>query len=212
MTSIIYVLRNLGMPGLLKIGRTDRDDPARRMEELYTTGVPFPFECVKAIEVKATKNLEKVLHRAFHPYRVNPGREFFRLDEDQVVAILESWPDGRDVTEPTNAKSDEEVPKEDVAARERERKRRRPNLDFSDLDIQEGEPLVFTNPSGDRLEAIEAIVVGPKKVRFEDEEMFLTRATNRALGNDDREPIRPAPYWSYEGKLLSDLYEEVYGD
>ena len=39
------------MPGIVKIGMTDRDDVRRRMSDLYTTGVPLPFDCVVAREI-----------------------------------------------------------------------------------------------------------------------------------------------------------------
>ncbi len=205
MVSIVYVLKNPGMPGLLKIGRTDRDDQTTRMAELYTTGVPFPFECVKAVEVPSAEGVEKMLHSAFEPYRVNPGREFFRLAESQVVAILESWPNGNDVTEPTSATLNEDVPKEEVAARDRER-RRRPNLNFHDLGIRDQKTLVFYQ---DR--RLKATVVGAKKVMFRGTEMSFTKATNLALGRAENEPVRPAQYWLYDDDLLSDLYEEYHG-
>jgi hypothetical protein len=48
MSEIVYVLSNSAMPGLHKIGMTDKDDRTVRMKELYTTGVPLPFDCVYA--------------------------------------------------------------------------------------------------------------------------------------------------------------------
>lgn len=42
---IVYLLTNPVMPGLVKIGMTLRDEIDARMKELYTTGVPLPFEC-----------------------------------------------------------------------------------------------------------------------------------------------------------------------
>ena len=50
---IVYVLRNEAMPNLIKIGKTKRKDLQARMSELYSTGVPFPFECLWAGEVLA---------------------------------------------------------------------------------------------------------------------------------------------------------------
>lgn len=38
----VYVLTNPAMPGLVKIGKTARDDNTR-IAELYITGVPVPF-------------------------------------------------------------------------------------------------------------------------------------------------------------------------
>ncbi len=39
----VYVLTNAAMNGLVKIGKTTRDDIRIRLDELYTTGVPVPF-------------------------------------------------------------------------------------------------------------------------------------------------------------------------
>ena len=42
---IVYLLTNPVMPGLVKIGMTTQEGIDKRMKELYTTGVPIPFEC-----------------------------------------------------------------------------------------------------------------------------------------------------------------------
>ena len=44
---IIYVLANPAMPKLVKIGKTGRGVETR-LNDLYTTGVPLPFECACA--------------------------------------------------------------------------------------------------------------------------------------------------------------------
>jgi DNA-binding LytR/AlgR family response regulator len=61
------------------------------MKELYSTGVPVPFECQFACRVKKTDcaKIEKALHTAFSPQRVNENREFFRIQVEQAKAILE---------------------------------------------------------------------------------------------------------------------------
>ena len=51
---IVYLLTNPVMPGLVKIGMTTQEDIDKRMKELYTTGVPVPFECQFACKVKKT--------------------------------------------------------------------------------------------------------------------------------------------------------------
>ena len=43
-TGIVYVLSNRAMPGLVKIGMTTRKELDTRLKELYTTGVPIPFD------------------------------------------------------------------------------------------------------------------------------------------------------------------------
>lgn len=78
---IVYLLTNPVMPGLVKIGMTAQEDIDKRMKELYTTGVPVPFECQYACKVDKNDclKIEKALHKAFEPNRVNATREFFRI-------------------------------------------------------------------------------------------------------------------------------------
>lgn len=82
---IVYVLTNSAMPGLVKIGMTTRESIDTRMKELYSTGVPVPFDCVYACEVKASDcaKIEKALHKAFEPNRINANREFFSIKSEQ---------------------------------------------------------------------------------------------------------------------------------
>ena len=108
------------MPRLLKIGKTDRADPRRRMGELYTTGVPLPFECELAVAVE-NDALEDALHRAFAPHRLNSKREFFRMDLEQVEAILKVWPGAEDVTDAARRDLDANVDQEEREAIKRER-------------------------------------------------------------------------------------------
>ena len=74
---IVYVLKNPAFPSLVKIGITTRSEVQIRMSELYTTGVPLPFECAYAGKVDNVKKVEAALHQAFSNSRVNPSREFF---------------------------------------------------------------------------------------------------------------------------------------
>ena len=216
MASMVYVLKNQGMPKLLKIGKTDRDDLGQRMNELYTTGVPYRFECVKAIEVannEQAKVLEQALHQAFVDSRVSSKREFFEIREEQVLAILDVWPSGKDATpraQQEAAAGMEEAEREAIE----QAKMRRPNLEFFPLGIPVGANLKFINPRegpSENAESIEAEVVANKRVLFRGEKMSLTRAALRALGEPDDKPIRPAPFWSYKGRMLDDLYEELHG-
>ena len=128
MPNIVYVLTNPAMPGLVKIGMTDRDDVQHRMRDLYTTGVPLPFECVIAreIEDRAALDIEAALHTAFGPNRVNSSREFFQIDPEQVQALLRVMP-GRDVTPPGAEREGDLQDEDQVAAREYKKRQARTN-------------------------------------------------------------------------------------
>ena len=202
--SIVYVLSNPAMPGLLKIGHTT-NDPEVRMDQLYNApGVPLPFECEKAVDVgdeEIAKQLEKALHRAFDPSRVNPRREFFEIDIEQVEAILTAWPESKDVTPQVQSEGDE-VSETDIRASERFKKRR-PNLNFREMGIPEGSVLRSLRTSD------EVEVVGEKLVLYEGEQISLSRATSIVL--DTENAIAPTPYWTFQDRLLKEIYEETYG-
>ena len=123
MPNIVYVLTNPAMPGLVKIGMTDRDDVQRRMRDLYSTGVPLPFECVIAreIEDREAVEIERALHTAFGPNRINGSREFFQIEPEQAQVLLGVMP-GRDVT-PQTASQNADVQDEDQAAASEYKKR-----------------------------------------------------------------------------------------
>ena len=209
---VVYVLSNPAMPGLLKIGHTTANDPVVRMGQLYNTpGVPLPFECERAVDVgddEIARQLEKALHVAFGPSRVNPRREFFEIDIEQVGAILSAWPQATDVT-PQIESNGNGVEAADKEAAERYKKRR-PNLNFRELGIAEGSILTSIQ-IGDGVEQATVTVAGEKQVKLEGEEMSLSAATRIMLGMDANSPIRPTPYWMFQGRNLSDIYEETHG-
>ncbi len=76
------------MPGLVKIGMTSHA-PAKRLKELYTTGVPYPFKLHYARRLKDPRGIEKHLHHVFERYRVSKKREFFSIDAQDAVRITE---------------------------------------------------------------------------------------------------------------------------
>ena len=205
MSVIVYALTNPAMPGLVKIGKTSRDDPQARMKELYnSSGVPLPFECVIAVEVEDDPDggLEKAIHTAFAPYRLNPSREFFQIKPLQVEALLKEWP-GKDVTPQVNKEAEKELNAGDREAVKRY-KGRRPNLNFHEMGMPDGTVLVSAKTGK------KATVTGERKVSFSGEEMTPAKATRLALGLDPSASIRPALHWKYKGRLLQEIYDETY--
>ena len=84
--TIVYILTNPSMPGLVKIGRTG--DLASRVAGLSSvSGVPQPFEVAYAAYVEDSAFVERALHAAFSMHRL-PGREFFRIPVSNAVAAL----------------------------------------------------------------------------------------------------------------------------
>lgn len=199
--NIVYVLTNSAMPGLVKIGYTTQDDANSRIGQLYTTGVPVPFELNYACKVQNAEEVEKALHVAFSPQRINPKREFFKIEPEQAVAILKLLH-----TEDATAEIEQQpttIDQESVIAAE-QLKSKRPNMNFLEMGI----------PIGAELHSVHGpfvvTVIAAKKIRFNNEDVSLTAATRQVLGIEHS--VQPSPHWTYQGKLLKDIYEETYGN
>jgi hypothetical protein len=197
---IVYILTNPAIPNMIKIGITTHEDVKMRMAQIYTTGVPLPFECVYAAKVANHEKVEKALHVAFGPDRVNPKREFFEIEASQAIAIIKLM-EVEDVT-PKVAKEKEEVDEVDREAGEAYAKKKRPRFNFSEMGIPAGSELVSV-ANGEIV-----TVVNDRTVKFRGQDTSLTNATRIILDNGYH--VAPGPYWTYNGKKLRDIYNETY--
>lgn len=83
----VYILSNRAYANaFFKIGLTTKTVNARK-SQLYTTGVPQPFDTCMVIQTENCKELEKELHKRFANKRINPRREWFKLDHEDILAI-----------------------------------------------------------------------------------------------------------------------------
>jgi len=198
---IVYLLTNPAMPGLIKIGITTHEDVKIRMGQLYNgcTGIPVPFVCEYAAKVVNLYAVEKALHTAFSPNRLNPKREFFEIDAVQAIAIIKLL-QIEDVT-PRVKREAEIIDHVEREAGEAYAKKR-PRLNFLEMGIPIGAELINVNN-----EEI-AEVRTERTVLFRGEETSLTNATKIILENEYA--VAPGPYWTYNGRRLRDIYNETY--
>lgn len=85
----LYVADNSSMAGLLKIGHTEKI-PTARLDELFTTGVPEPFEIAYYALVQDSKKSEKALHQLLSRYRYKANREFFAIGVGAAVRAIQA--------------------------------------------------------------------------------------------------------------------------
>ncbi|NVM80003.1 hypothetical protein FHW83_005847 [Duganella sp. SG902] len=200
---IVYVLTNPAMPGLVKIGKTTQEEVDQRMKQLYSTGVPVPFECVFACRVPDSSVVEKALHHAFGQLRINPTREFFRIEPDRIVSILKLL-HVEEVTDTLEKSIEADATKADLQAGEELKRSRRPRMDFIELGIPLGAVLIYLEGE------YEATVCGPKLVMFQETPCSLTMATRKVKGLPEDYSLQPAPFWTYNGKTLKEIYDSIY--
>ena len=114
----IYCLSNPSMPGILKVGMTERT-PDVRVKELFTTGVPTPFTIEFAKKVKDVKKKEKKLHELLEQYteRVGLNREFFRVSPEEVRTFFDLM-DGEPWIETPKEEVEDDEDDEEVSEQE----------------------------------------------------------------------------------------------
>lgn len=201
-TQIVYVLTNPAMPGLVKIGRTTQLEVDERMKQLYGTGVPVPFDCAFACRVRDAAEVERALHFAFGAARINPNREFFRIEPERVTAVLRLLKVD-DITTQVERSIESDVSAADKQSSEDLKRARRPRMNFHQLGIPNGSVLISTEDPEKT-----ATVVDDRKVIFDGAECSLTAATRKVLELAEDYPLQPSPYWTFNGRNLKAIYEE----
>lgn len=99
----VYCLSNPAMPGLVKIGFTNRSAILRAEELSFgtrdssATGVPMPFEVVRDWQVPPdrAREIEQLIHKLLQQHRVPPhgrwkAKEFFYLEPDRAISAIEN--------------------------------------------------------------------------------------------------------------------------
>ena len=161
MSEIIYILSNPTMPGIIKIGHTS--NLKKRVKRLSShSGVPVPFEVYYACTITDSRKVEKGIHDGFGDHRINPKREFFKVNPERVLAILKL------------VEIDDKTPREDIVEGQEDRqaltkeRSRKSNFKFSTVDIRPGVTLSFV-----RDEEIQVKVIDDKNVSFGNDRLMI---------------------------------------
>ncbi|PRD64845.1 hypothetical protein C6P64_12365 [Malikia granosa] len=198
MPGIIYVLTNEAMPGLVKIGLTTDSVESRIANLSGTSGVPLPFECHFAAQIPEAVNLaklEKTLHQLFADHRINPKREFFKVEPEKVVLALSIG----GFKEVTPGKAD--IDPVEVQAMEKAKEQRRSRINMAALGINPGDTLVLS-----RDEDVTVTVLAGGKVSYKGEVLSLSAAALKALQamGYKATSVSGSDYWMFEGELLDE--------
>jgi len=86
----VYILESESMPDMIKIGHT-KGNPIDRANQLSkSTGVPTPFNVVYSYNCFNGERIEKATHKHFRQQRVNKQREFFYVELDEAIKVIEA--------------------------------------------------------------------------------------------------------------------------
>jgi hypothetical protein len=89
----IYCLANEYMPGVYKIGMTDRAPSVRCAELSNATSAPVPFDLLCFGEVNNALSVEREIHDVLSSGRVSQSREFFQVDYREIKELFLSYTD-----------------------------------------------------------------------------------------------------------------------
>lgn len=84
----LYVISSPSLPGLTKLGCTRRLVPMVRVKELSSSSLPEPFHAHCFVFSDDCFELESQIHKYFDKERVNPDREFFRIEPKEAIDVL----------------------------------------------------------------------------------------------------------------------------
>ena len=122
----LYCFSNPSMPGILKVGMTERT-PEIRLNEANSSDTwrpPTPYKIEFAKKVCCPNQKEKTLHALLSKYteRINPNREFFRASPEEVNTFFnlidgDLWvepPKEEDIKKEENEEEKENEEKKDI--------------------------------------------------------------------------------------------------
>lgn len=92
----VYVISNKAMPGLVKVGYSEKD-PEQRAKELDHTGAPYPYIVEYEILVEEPYEIEQRVHQILSRYL--EGKEWFRCSSEEAVDAIRRVAGGRAISE-----------------------------------------------------------------------------------------------------------------
>ncbi|MGI9559104.1 MAG: DUF5655 domain-containing protein [Thermodesulfobacteriota bacterium] len=196
---------------LVKFGQsTDFDTIPGRIKTLQSSGVPKPFEVIRAIQVpkKDRKNYENLIHKALDEARYASEREFFTIGQEGAIAMMEIIP-GKDVTSEVKKRIRGNKRGDTVGQKKKQEKQKtnsgvRSPFTFSSVGLKRGTILRFKGDS-----SITAKVLNDKEIKFRGKDISLSGAAKELLSIPrEKGGVQGPIYWLYKGKTLDEMRKE----
>lgn len=171
----VYILTNpCFKENWVKIGKTDNLD--RRIAELsQATGIPLPFEIYAVLETSKYNEAEHMIHKLIGKLapdlRINPKREFFNIEPEDAVSIMQEIASLIDDAKILYYNNSQHKPQKLAKNIENQNTKRAmsPIKTFYSLGLKNGDEIEFI-PNN----KYKATINSNRTVMFEDQEYFLT--------------------------------------
>jgi hypothetical protein len=179
----LYVITNISMPSLCKVGVTNNLE--KRLNDLNKTGVPTRFQVYESFELENAEILEQEVLKHFADKRLNRRREFVEEHPERVCDFIREH------------KGNVKVEKESKSK-------------FEKAGIPIGAKLLFID--GEIYKDISAVVLANGKIEYKGKETSLSKSAQEILKkhfDKDWKAVQGTIYWSYLGKTVREHFDGI---
>ena len=213
----VYILTNPSFrEDWVKIGKSSRPVDVRS-KELDNTAVPLPFEIYATLRTAKYDKVEKQIHKQIDrlsDLRIRQNREFFNIAPSVALDIMRDIADLLEDAElavyvdgkPVISGSKDEDKKINASNEDKKRKKAKPTFKFHMVGLNVGDTVFF-----DALN-LPVTVASDDKIEYEGRLWSLSAFTAEFLPENMQNTsgaYQGPKYFSYNGKTLSDLRNEL---
>ena len=184
MKTHLYIITNISMPNICKVGVTD--DVEKRLRDLNKTSTPTRFQIYEKFELKNAEILEQKILQYFAKQRINRKREFLQIHPERICDFIF---DNKNI----------------APEKESELKGK-----FAKLGIKEGDILKFKE--GDEVyHKITATVGKGNAIIYNGKKTSLSKSAQKVLKekfDKNWKAVQGTIFWTFKGKTIRELMDE----
>jgi len=189
MKKYLYVITNISMPDICKVGITDNVE--QRLNNLNKTNIPTRFQIYQTFTSPFIKNpdiLEQEIFKKFEKERVNRKREFIKIHPEKIVSFIEDYRD-IDIEKDTSSK-------------------------YSKIGLNAGDKVFFTydgNEDKDIFATYDSginFIFNGKKAALSNHALSIINSGNYLEDGKKWKSVQGTLYWSFKGRTIRDLLDE----
>jgi primosomal protein N'' len=165
--SFIYVLTNKSLINTVKVGMTTLS-PEKRASELHTTGIPTPFEVAATWKVPPDelRKYETKAHKALSKYRVSRNREFFEVNANLAIKIINKLIPTPEQITAQKIKEEQKAREARIGQAERAERRRKQLKEDKILELQQKKRALLSDKESivEKSIGLEKILLEPQSI------------------------------------------------